>query len=159
MLSIIEIRLGYKDSFPLDLKISIYNYLVTYLIMKKLIIISLTLCLVFIGFAFLILFEASFDKTFNWWSSYSRDNEGLPYSPYKIRREDSAKIRIDEANQKNRRSGYVIITIRFLRHFLVVQCCTFHRSSLMRYSRMCTLDTSSHLLPKQPRPKKQTPIQ
>jgi len=67
--------------------------------MKKLIIISLTLCLVFIGFAFLILFEASFDKTFNWWSAFSRDNEGLPYSPYKIRREDSAKIRIDEANQ------------------------------------------------------------
>ena len=52
--------------------------------MKKLIITSLAICIVFCGFAFLILFEASIDKTFKWWASYSRDSETLPYSPYKV---------------------------------------------------------------------------
>jgi hypothetical protein len=66
--------------------------------MKKLIITSLAICLVFCGFAFLILFEASLDKTFKWWASYSRDSETLPYSPYKVRREDSAYLRTEEAN-------------------------------------------------------------
>src|SRR6056300_1255637 len=67
--------------------------------MKKLIFTILAICFVFFGFAFLILFEASIDKTFNWWASFSRDSPSLPYSPYKIRREDAAYLRIEEANQ------------------------------------------------------------
>ena len=67
--------------------------------MRKLIIITLVICLVFFGFAFLILFEASVDNTLKWWASYSRNSSSLPYSPYKIRKEDSAYIRIEEANQ------------------------------------------------------------
>lgn len=67
--------------------------------MKKLIITILAICFVFFGFAFLILFEASIDKTFNWWSSFSRDSHSLPYSPYKIRREDAAYLRIEDTNQ------------------------------------------------------------
>ena len=67
--------------------------------MKKLIITILAISVMFLGFAFLILFEASIDKTFKWWSSISRDNPSLPYSPYKIRREDSAFLRTEEANQ------------------------------------------------------------
>lgn len=67
--------------------------------MKKLIFTILAICFVFFGFAFLILFEASIDKTFNWWASYTRDSPSLPYSPYKIRREDAAYLRIEEANQ------------------------------------------------------------
>ena len=67
--------------------------------MKKLIVTILAICLVFFGFAFLILFEASIDTTFNWWASYTRDSPSLPYSPYKIRREDAAYLRIEEANQ------------------------------------------------------------
>jgi hypothetical protein len=67
--------------------------------MKKLIITILAVCIVFCGFAFLILFEASIDKTFKWWASFSRDNPTLPYSPYRIRRADSAYLRIEDANQ------------------------------------------------------------
>jgi hypothetical protein len=66
--------------------------------MKKLIITSLAICLVFFGFAFLILFEANIDRTLGWWASYSRDSQTLPYSPYKIRRADSAYLRMDDAN-------------------------------------------------------------
>ena len=66
--------------------------------MKKLIITLLTICIVFFGFAFLILFEASTDNAFKWWASYSRNSPSLPYSPYKIRREDSAFFRMEEAN-------------------------------------------------------------
>ena len=66
--------------------------------MKKLIITTLTICLVFFGFAFLILFDARIDHALKWWASYSRDSQTLPYSPYKIRREDSAFIRTEEAN-------------------------------------------------------------
>lgn len=66
--------------------------------MKKLIITTLTICLVFFGFAFLILFDAKIDNALKWWASYSRDSQTLPYSPYKIRREDSAFLRIEEAN-------------------------------------------------------------
>ena len=67
--------------------------------MKKLIITSLAICFVFFGFAFLILFEANINRTLEWWASYSRDSQTLPYSPYKIRREDSAYLRIDDANE------------------------------------------------------------
>jgi hypothetical protein len=67
--------------------------------MKKLIITSLAICLVFFGFAFLILFEANINRTLEWWASYSRDSQTLPYSPYKIRRADSAYLRIDDANE------------------------------------------------------------
>ena len=66
--------------------------------MKKLIITLLTICIVFFGFAFLILFEASTDNVFKWWASYARNNPSLPYSPYKIRREDSAFFKMEEAN-------------------------------------------------------------
>jgi hypothetical protein len=66
--------------------------------MKKLIITLLTICIVFFGFAFLILFEASTDNALKWWASYSRNNPSLPYSPYKVRREDSAFFRMEEAN-------------------------------------------------------------
>ena len=66
--------------------------------MKKLIITLLTICIVFFGFAFLILFEASTDNALKWWASYSRNSPSLPYSPYKIRREDSAFLRMEEAN-------------------------------------------------------------
>jgi hypothetical protein len=66
--------------------------------MKKLIITLLTICIVFFGFAFLILFEASTDNAFKWWASYSRNSPSLPYSPYKIRREDAAFFRMEEAN-------------------------------------------------------------
>ena len=67
--------------------------------MKKLIITILAICIVFFGFAFLILFEASIDKTFKWWATFSRDIPTLPYSPYKIRREDSIFLRIEDANR------------------------------------------------------------
>lgn len=67
--------------------------------MKKLIITSLAICFVFFGFAFLILFEANINRTLEWWASYSRDSQTLPYSPYKIRRADSAYLRIDDANE------------------------------------------------------------
>ena len=66
--------------------------------MKKLIITTLAIAIVFFGFAFLILFEAKFIMNSQWWASYSRDSETLPYSPYKIRREDSAYLRIEDAN-------------------------------------------------------------
>jgi antitoxin component YwqK of YwqJK toxin-antitoxin module len=66
--------------------------------MKKLIITTLAICLVFFGFSFLILFDAKLEHVFKWWSSYTRHSQTLPYSPYKIRREDSAFLRTEEAN-------------------------------------------------------------
>ena len=67
--------------------------------MKKLFITSLAILIVFFGFAFIILFEASVDNTLKWWESISRNSPTLPYSPYKMRREDAAHIRIEDANQ------------------------------------------------------------
>jgi len=67
--------------------------------MKKLFITSLAILIVFFGFAFIILFEASVNNTLKWWESISRNSPTLPYSPYKMRREDSAYIRIENANQ------------------------------------------------------------
>ena len=66
--------------------------------MKKLIITTLAIAVVFFGFAFLILFEANVNNVSQWWATYSRDSETLPYSPYKIRREDSAFLKIEGAN-------------------------------------------------------------
>ena len=66
--------------------------------MKKFIITTLAIAIVFFGFAFLILFEANVYNVSQWWASYSRDSETLPYSPYKIRREDSAFLKIEGAN-------------------------------------------------------------
>ncbi len=67
--------------------------------MKKLIKITLAVCILFCGFAYLILFEAKFENALNWWAKFSRDSQSLPYSPYKIRKEDPTFLRIEEANQ------------------------------------------------------------
>ena len=69
--------------------------------MKKFSITVLSIILICFGLSFLILFDASFDNSLKWWSSFSHDNPNLPYSPYKIRREDSAFLRTEEANKVN----------------------------------------------------------
>ena len=67
--------------------------------MRKFIITVLTIIVICFGLSFLILFDASIDKSLKWWSSFSHDRPNLPYSPYKIRRVDSAFLRTEEANK------------------------------------------------------------
>ena len=67
--------------------------------MRKFIITVLTIIVICFGLSFLILFDASIDKSLKWWSSFSHDRPNLPYSPYKIRRVDSAFLRTEEGNK------------------------------------------------------------
>ena len=67
--------------------------------MKKAFILIFSISFLTFIFGYAILFEGKFDLLASKWSSWTRNSENLPFSPYKIRHEDSAFLRFEDANR------------------------------------------------------------
>jgi len=67
--------------------------------MKKAFVLIFSILFLTLVFGYAILFEGKFDVLAYKWSNWTRNSESLPFSPYKIRREDSAFLRFEEANR------------------------------------------------------------
>lgn len=67
--------------------------------MKKVLLAMSFVLVLTMSFGYVILFDGKFNNFSSWWSIWSRNSQSLPFSPYKIRREDSAKLRFEEANK------------------------------------------------------------
>ena len=67
--------------------------------MKRSIILIFSILFLTLIFGYAILYEGKLEVLASKWSHWTRNSESLPFSPYKIRREDSAMLRFEEANR------------------------------------------------------------
>lgn len=67
--------------------------------MKKAFLLTSSIFFLTLIFGYAILFEGKFDILASKWFNFTRNSEYLPFCPYKIRRENSAFLRFEEANR------------------------------------------------------------
>ena len=67
--------------------------------MKKILLVLSIVIVTFCGTAFLLLFQGNINNASEWWSSYTRDKEWMPYSPYSNRVENADYLLIKDATQ------------------------------------------------------------